>query len=87
MSQRRLAGGAVWELRFYAAKGPEGQKVGYLLLLEEQAVEGLDAILVLCEDRRHDIYWLKWEEEHPLLAGLRNDPNEAFDLGNPRFGD
>ena len=47
----------------------------------------MDAILVLCEDRRHDIYWLKREEEHPLPAGLRNDPNEAFDLGKPRSRD
>ena len=68
-------------------KGLEGRKVRDLLRPEEQVVEGLDAISVLCEDRRHDIYWLKWEEEHPLPSGLRNDPNEAFDLGNPRSRD
>ena len=85
-SQQRSAGGAVWELYFYATMGLEGRKVGDLLRPEEQVVKGLDAILVLCEDWRHDICWLR-REEHPLPAGLRNDPNEAFDLGNPRSGD
>ena len=66
---------------------PKRREVGDLLRSEEQVVEGLDAILVLCEDWRHVIYWLRWEEEHPLPTGLHNDPDEAFDLGKTRSGD
>ena len=68
MSCRRSTGGTICELRFYAAEGPKGREVGDLLRLEEQVVEGLDAVLVLREDRRHDIYRLRQEEEYPLAS-------------------
>ena len=73
-------------MRFYAVEGPKGREVGDLLHPEEQVVKGFDAILVLREDRRHDIYRLRWEEEYPLSASLGDDSNEAFDLGKPRSG-
>ena len=68
-------------------EGPKGREVGDLLRLEEQVVEGLDVVLVLREDRRHDIYRLRWEEEYQLSTSLSDDSNEAFDSGNPRSGD
>ena len=79
--------GTLRELRFYAAKGPKGREVGDLLRPEKQVVEALDAVLVLCEDWRHDIYWLRREEEYQLSASLGDDSNEAFDSGIPRSGD
>ena len=87
MSWQRSAGGTVWELCFYAIEGPKGREVGDLLCPEEQVVKGLDAVLVLREDQRHDIYRLRREEEYPLSASLSDDSNEAFDLGNPKSED
>jgi hypothetical protein len=73
-------------LRVYAEEEPKGQKVGDLLCSEEQMVEGLDAVLVLREDRWFDIYWPGWEEEYSLPIGFGDDSNEAFDLGYSRSG-
>ena len=87
MRWRRPVGGTVWKLRFYAVEEPKGREVGDLLRLEEQVVEGLDAILVLREDRWHDVYRLRWEEECPLSVGLSDDSEEAFDSRDPRSGD
>ena len=59
MSWQRLDGCIVWKLCFYAMEELERQEVGDLLHSEEQVVEGLDAILVLCEHWWHDIYRLR----------------------------
>ena len=79
MSWRRPVGGTVWKLRFYATEEPERREVDDLLSSKEQVVKGLDAILVLCEDRWHDIYQLIWEEEYTLSIGFSDDSNEASD--------
>ena len=47
----------------------------------------MDAILVLREDRWHDIYRLRREEEYPLSVGFRDDSDEAFDSRDPRSMD
>ena len=84
MDWRRSVSGAIWKLRLYASEELEGGEVGDLLRLEEEGDKGLDTVLVLHKDRRHDIYRIRWDEEYPLSAALGDDPDEAFDLGNPR---
>ena len=79
MSWRRPHGGVVWKLRFYAMEEQKMREVGDLLRSEEQVVKGLDAMLVLHEDRWHDIYQLIWEEEYTLSIGFSDDSNEASD--------
>lgn len=40
------------------------------------------------KNTRYDVHWCRWEEEHPVLIGLRDDTDEASyprDLG-PRDG-
>ena len=88
MGWRRSCIGAIWKLRLYASEELEGGEVGDLLRLEEEGDKGLDAILVLREDQRHDFYGGGWEEEYPVSAGLGDDADEAFDLGysRPRDG-
>jgi hypothetical protein len=45
-------------------------------------VEGLDAVLVLREDRGLDFYWPRWKEEYSLSVGVCDDPDEAFGSRN-----
>ena len=74
------------EATFYAKEEPERREVGDLLCSEEQVAEGLDAVLVLREDWRHDIYRLRREEEHSLSIGFGDDSDEAFDSRDSEFG-
>ena len=62
---------------------PKGREVGDLLCPEEQVVKGLDAVLVLREHLRHDIYRLRREEEYSLSVGFSDDSNEASDSRDP----